>query len=195
MTATSAPFGFRPIFGSIGNSSMDMSEFKDGIASGYNTSIGCFDPIKLLTDGTLAKCAATDALVYGIFAGCFYVDSTGRERTSAYWPASTTATKIRAQFWRNPFMELAVQANGTLAQTSVGDESDHVAGTVNTLSGMSTSQLSISLVGAGNSAQFRIVGLYEQADNAWGDTYTIVRVVINESVGFLPSNVPTSNAV
>ena len=186
MTSTATPFGFRPIFGAHGNSSMDMVTLPDGIATGYSTAIFFQDPIKLVAAGVLQKCAVTDALVYGIFAGCFYVDSTGRERTSAYWPASTTATNIRAMFWRNAFMELAVQASATLAATAIGDEADHVAGAGSTLSGMSTSSLD-TLVGAGSSAQFRVVGLYQQPDNAWGDTYPIVRVVINESAGILPN--------
>lgn len=185
MTSTATPFGFRPIFGAHGNSSMDMQQFTDGIATGYSTAIFFQDPVKLVAAGVLEKCGATDALVFGVFAGCFYVDSTGRERTSAYWPASTTATKIRAMFWRGPFQEFAVQANGSIAATAIGDESDHVAGSGNTLSGMSTSSFNSSMVGAGNSAQFRVTGLYEQPDNAFGDTYTIIKVVINESAGIM----------
>lgn len=196
MTATSAPFGFMPIRHAHGGATFNVETLQDGIASAYATTIGTGCPVKLATaTGTLQLCAATDALVYGIFAGCFYVDSSGRERTSAYWPASTTATNIRAMWWRDPFLEYKVQSAGSVAQSAIGDEADHVAGTVSTLSGRSADQLSTSLVGAGNSAQFRIMGLLDQPDNAWGDTYTIVRVVINESVGILPSNVATTNAV
>jgi len=46
---------------------------------------------------------------------------------------------------------------------------------------MSQCTLSTTLVGSGNSAQMRIVDLAPYPDNAWGDTYTIVRVTINES--------------
>lgn len=186
MTATSAPFGFMPIRHAHGGSTFGVETLQDGIVTAYGTSIGTGSPVKLVAGGTLEKCAVTDALVYGIFAGCFYVDSSGRERTSAYWPASTTATNIRAMWWRDPFLEYKVQGAATIAATAVGDEADHVAGTVNTLSGRSADQFG-TLVGAGNSAQFRVVGLLDQLDNAWGDTYTIVRVVINESAGILPN--------
>lgn len=187
MTATSAPFGFRPIRHAHGGTNLDVETLQDGIASAYGTNIFTGCPVKLVTGGTLERCGATDALVYGIFAGCFYVDSSGRERTSAYWPASTVATNVRAMWWRDPFLEYQVQSMGSVAQTAVGDEADHVQGTGNTLSGQSTDQISTTLAGAGSSAQFRFVGLVDLPDNAWGDSYTIVRVVINESAGILPN--------
>lgn len=187
MTTTSAPFGFMPIRHAHGGATFNVETLNDGIATGYATSIGAGCPVKLVTGGTLERAAATDALIYGIFAGCFYVDSSGRERTSAYWPASTTATVIRAMWWRDPFLEYKVQSAGSVAQTAIGDEADHVQGTVSTLSGRSADQLSTTLAGAGASAQFRVVGLLDEQGNAWGDTYTIVRVVINESAGILPN--------
>jgi hypothetical protein len=69
-----------------------------------------------------------------------------------------------------------------LAQTSVGDQADlsnTTAGSATT--GLSQATLSTTLVGAGNTAQMKIVGLAPYPDNAWGDAFTIVRVQVNKS--------------
>jgi len=61
----------------------------------------------------------------------------------------------------------------------MADLSNVTAGSTTT--GLSQCTLSATLVGAGNSAQMRILELAPFADNDWGDAYTVVRVVINES--------------
>lgn len=186
MSSTNAPFGFRPTRSAHSGtgSEVPLEQLDGAWASAYASSIGTGCPIKLVTDGTIALMAAGDHAFYGVFAGCFYVDSSGRERTAANWVASTVATNVRAFFWRNPFMEYFVQANGSLAQSSIGDEANHVAGTVNALSGLSADTISTSLTEGGD---FRVVGLASYADNAWGDTYTIVRSVPNRALGILPN--------
>ena len=77
----------------------------------------------------------------------------------------------------DPNQKYKIQANGSLAQTSVGDEADFV----NPGSGSgvwSTAQISTTLAGAGNQAQLRILGLATDVTTAWGDNYTDVVVEI-----------------
>lgn len=188
MTTVSAPFGFRPTRSAHSGTGSEVPPemLQDAWATGLAGSIGTGCPIKLATDGTILLMAAGDAAFYGVFAGCFYVDSSGRERTTANWVGATAATNIRAFIWRNPFMEYFVQASATMAQSAIGDEANHIAGTVNTLSGLSADQLG-TLVGAGGGADFRVVGLAAVDNNAWGDTFPIVRVVPNRSAGILPN--------
>jgi hypothetical protein len=74
-----------------------------------------------------------------------------------------------------------IQADGTLAQTSIGDEADLSNTTAGSnVTGLSQCTLSTSLAGAGNSAQMRIIDLAPYTDNAWGDTYVVVRANISE---------------
>ena len=74
-----------------------------------------------------------------------------------------------------------VQADGTLAITSVGDKADLSNATdANTTAGLSQQTLSTTLAGAAGNAQLRILKLGEDVDNAWGDTYVIVDVEISE---------------
>ena len=186
MTTTSAPFGFRPTRSAHSGtgSEVPMEQLDNAWATGLASTIGTGCPIKLVTDGTITLMAAGDAAFYGVFSGCFYVDSSGRERTSPLWVASTAATQIRALFWRNPFMEFFAQASATLAQSSIGDTANHIAGTVNTLSGLSADQFGTL---TGGNADFRVVGLAALQDNAWGDTFPIVRCVPNRVNGILPN--------
>jgi hypothetical protein len=103
---------------------------------------------------------------------------------SNYWPASTAyqAGSCIAYFYNDPNIVYEIQADGSLAQTSVGDQADLSNTTAGSnVTGLSQCTLSTTLVGAGNSAQMRIVDLAPLVDNAWGDSYTVVRAVINES--------------
>lgn len=186
MTATFAPFGFRASRGSVGNNA-DQEPMQ--IASTYGTAIYTGDPVKLVTTGYVEKLGTTDALFYGVFCGCEFV-SGGIQYVLPYWPASTALTAntvCTAYIYRDPYLEYIVQLGGTATIACIGDEADYVAGTPNTGSGISGAYLSNSFVGAGNSAQFRIVGLAALPGNAWGDAYPIVRVVPNEAAGFLPN--------
>jgi len=180
MSATSAPFGFRPAYNPIG---LDRAK-KYTIASAYGTQIAKGMPVILNTNGTIvAGTAAAD--IVGIFAGCEYIDSnTGKPVVSPYWPAGQVATNIVAWVWDDPNNVYEVQADGSIAQTAIGDQAD--VSNVSNVTGsaaiggnvLSAATLSASLAGAGVQAQFRIVGFGQQVDNAPGDAFTIVQVQI-----------------
>ena len=180
MSATSAPFGLRPAFHPSG---LDRAQaLANGIASGYSTDILKGQPVKLNSSGNIVVAAAGDAF-QGAFAGVEWTDTTGRRRVSNYWPASTAyqTGSCVAYFYNDPNIVYEIQADGSLAQTSIGDMADLSNTTAgSTTTGLSQATLSTTLVGAGNSAQMRIVDLAPYPDNAWGDSYTIVRATISE---------------
>ena len=181
MSATNAPFGLRPAFHPSG---LDRAvALADGIASAYSSDILKGQGVKLNSSGNLVIVAAGD-LMQGAFAGCEWTDTTGRRRVSNYWPANTTYVtgSCIAYYYSDPLIVYEIQAAGSLAQTSVGDQADlsNVAAGSNT-TGLSQATLSTSLAGAAASATFRIIDLAPYPDNAWGDAYTIVRVTLNES--------------
>lgn len=178
MSATSAPFGLRPAFHPSG---LDRAQaLAGGIVSGYASNILKGQPVKYDTNGTIVPAAAGDAFV-GAFAGVEFTDTTGRRRVSNYWPASTAyqTGSCVAYFYNDPNIVYEIQADGSLPQTSIGDEADlsnETAGSTTT--GLSQATLSTSLIGANGEAQMRIVDLAPYPDNAWGDTYVIVRATI-----------------
>ena len=181
MSSTNAPFGMRPSFHPSG---LDRAvALADGIASGYASNILKGQPVKLDTSGVIQAAAAGDAFL-GAFAGFEWTDTTGRRRVSNYFPANTAYTtgSAIAYYYQDPAIVYDIQADGSLAQTTLGAQSDFsniTAGSSTT--GLSQCTISASVVSAGSSAQLKIIGLTPGVDNAWGDAYTVVKVQVNES--------------
>jgi hypothetical protein len=189
MSATSAPFGLRPAFFPTG---LERAQaLANGITSGYASNILKGQPIVYGTTantGTLGTIipATTSGTVTGAFAGVEWTDTTGRRRVSNYWPASTSGTAIVAYFYNDQQIIYEIQADGSMAQTTLGNEynmNNVTAGSTTT--GLSQCTLnSSSAAGNGGQAQLRVVDLAPYPDNAWGDAYTIVRVQIVQTQWF-----------
>ena len=189
MSATSAPFGLRPAFFPTG---LERAQaLANGITSGYASNILKGQPVVYGTtanSGTLGTIipATTSGTVTGAFAGVEWTDTTGRRRVSNYWPASTSGTAIVAYFYNDQQIIYEIQADGSMAQTTLGNEynmNNVTAGSTTT--GLSQCTLnSSSAAGNGGQAQLRVVDLAPYPDNAWGDAYTIVRVQIVQTQWF-----------
>ena len=189
MSATNAPFGLRPAFHPSG---LDRAQaLAGGITSGYATQILKGQPVAYSASaGVIVPITAnsTNAAWSGAFAGVQWTDTTGRARVSNYWPANTayTAGTCVAYFYNDNNIVYEIQADGAMAQTTIGNEYLFT----NVTTGSSTTGLSTATLGAstavGNSAQgqMRVVDLCQNVDNAWGDAYTIVRVVNSNSQMF-----------
>jgi len=181
MSSTNAPFGLRPSFHPSG---LDRAvALTDGIVSGYASNILKGQPVKMATSGTLQAAAAGDSFL-GAFAGFEWTDTTGRRRVSNYFPANTAYTtgSAIAYFYQDPNIVYDIQADGSLAQTSIGDQADFsniTAGSSTT--GLSQATMSTTLAGATATAQLKIINLTPGVDNAWGDAYTVVQVQVNKS--------------
>lgn len=172
MTATSAPFGMRPVFHPSGQ--LRARVIDNGISSGYASNIFLGDPVRITTTGVINVGSGSNSIL-GSFAGCEFIDTFGRFRMSSYWPANTTSTYTRAWLHDDPVIVYAIQSNGSIAQTAIGDQADIVnAGTGNTSTGISSAAISSTLKGAGVQGLLRIVDLYDDPNNVWGDAYTIV---------------------
>ena len=180
MSATNAPFGLRPAFHPSG---LDRAQaLANGIVSGYGSAILKGQPVRYVTGGVIEPAAAGQAFV-GAFAGVEFTDTTGRRRVSNYWPANTAyqTGSCVAYFYADQNIVYEIQADGSLAQTSLGDEADLSNVTAgSTTTGLSQCTLSTTLVGAGNTGQCRIIDIAPYADNDWGDAFTVVRVNISE---------------
>jgi hypothetical protein len=181
MSAIYAPFGLRPAFHPSG---LDRAvALAGGIASGYSTGILKGQPVALNTSGIII--AATAGSAYqGAFAGHEYTDTTGRRQISNQWVANTayqTGSQV-TYYYSDPLIVYEIQANGTLAQTSIGDQANFASITAgSTTTGLSQCMISTSLVGSGAVGDMRIIGLGNGVDNAWDDAFTVVQVQVSRS--------------
>jgi hypothetical protein len=107
---------------------------------------------------------------------------------SNYWPANTAviAGSVVAYFYNDQNIVYEIQADGSMAQTTLGNEYNFT----NVTSGSTTTGLSQATLGSATAAgngvqgQMRVVDLAPYVDNAWGDSYTVVRVVNAQSQFF-----------
>jgi len=197
MSATSAPFGLRPAFHPSG---LDRAQaLANGITSGLAVNILKGQPVVYTTAATVGSTGAANGTIIpagtpgnsaatsgyqvaGAFAGVEWTDTTGRRRISNYWPASTAYTtgSCVAYFYNDEKIVYEIQADGSLAQTSIGNEynfSNITAGSTTT--GLSQATLATASAQTnGAQGQMRVVDLAPYVDNAWGDAYTIVRVTL-----------------
>ena len=184
MSATSAPFGLRPAFHPSG---LDRAQaLANGIPSAFSTDIFKGQPVRYETTaiggtiGTICPATTSGAWV-GAFAGVQWTDTTGRARVSNYWPANTAYTtgSCVAYFYNDQNIVYEIQADGSMAQTTIGNEYNFN----NLTSGSTTTGLSqctlnsASAAGSGSQGQMRVVDIAPYPGNDWGDSYTIVRVV------------------
>lgn len=187
MSATNAPFGFRAVYHPSGTIRTECFQQTTIPAS------ACYkgDPVALsgTTSGEV-RIATGSAAIIGVFDGCEYIDATGKPVYSPYWPASlASVTGIKWYVITDPMTVFEVQGAGAVAATAIGDSADATiaAGNINT--GVSGTYLATgSLSGAATVKQWRIMDVGKQVDNAWGDSYTIVRVTIGQSQRFTEVN-------
>lgn len=179
MSASSNPSGIKPKYSQVGP--VRPQAYQYGIASGYASSLYKYQPVTMNTSGNLVQ-ATTAQDIMGVFAGWEGLDPTGRWFTSNNWLANQTYQTgefMYAYIFQDPSIVYAIQADGSVAQTAIGDQADFT----NITSGSSTTGLSSctmnhTLAGASSQGQLRIIELDLSANNAWGDAFTVVHVQI-----------------
>lgn len=178
MSSTYTPSGLKPIFSPMGT----VRPIQAQIKSGYGTDIYGYQPVRYglssdsgSVEGYIVPSAAGEALI-GSFMGVEYVDGTGRQRVSQYWPASTVATNIIAYVTSDPTIVYEIQANATLTIANIGNQYNTDSATGSTPIGYSNTGLNVA--SSASNAQLRVVNLSPYINNAWGDAYPIVQVQI-----------------
>lgn len=186
MSATLAPFGMRPVFhpsgldraAALANGIQAVST-SGNVSAGYASNIFKGEPVAMNTAGYIE--VASSGPILGCFAGVEWTDVTGRRRVSNFWPANESfqVGSVIAYFYQDPNIVYEIQAEGSLTQAAVGDEYDITNDTDgSTSTGLSQATLGTSAAGANGSKQLRVIDIAPYPDNAWGDSYTIVRVTI-----------------
>lgn len=187
MSSTSAPFGFRPSYHNSGQ----MRPKAYTIASTYAANIFSGDPVKLTDNGVIqlgtsdgTRSGTVDGIsLLGIFAGCQYLDASGKPTISPFWPSGATGTEIVAWVYDDPETLFDVQytnpSAGTTVQTAVGEECDWTVASPggSTQTGLSNCQLTAIQATSG---QFQITGFGYNINDSLTDAYVEVTVRINE---------------
>jgi len=177
MSATSQPFGLRP----VNHPSGVVRTVASTILTGYATTIYANQPVKIVPsstgEGTIAAAAVSDRFI-GTFQGVEWTDTDGRRRVSNKWTASTAGTDIVAYHTRDQNIIYEIQSNAALNQIDIGKQYNFTAASGNAVVGISTQMLDVS--SATTNASFRLIGITPGADNAFGDTYVIAQVQISQ---------------
>jgi hypothetical protein len=178
MSTTSQPFGVRPAYHPSGV--VRPTAFT--IRSGYGSNILQNQVVRIVPsstgEGTL-EAATIDQAFIGVFQGVEFTDGDGRRRVSNKWLANQVGTEVVAYATLDPTIVYEVQADGSLDVDSIGKQFDLVS----VSAGNTTVGLSQAVLDTGSSASnaaFRVIGVANAPDNAFGDNFTIVQVQISE---------------
>ena len=186
MSKTSAPRGLTPI-GIIGGTAFVGSTREYLINSGYGTAIFNGDVVGFANvasssdDGYLVReTAAGEINPIGVFLGCSYTDpNTSQPTFRQYYPGSIAASDIKAVVAVHPHTLYEVQADGAVAQTSLGMTIDLVQTSAgSTITGNSGLQADADTASVGGEL-FKIVDFVNRPGSSVGDAFTDLVVMLS----------------
>lgn len=188
MSTTSQAYGLVPAFHGTGQNRANKYNILNNSGTGYGSSIFKGDIVALAADGTINIIASpANSACLGVFAGCEYIDPTGKPVESAYWPASTavlSGSEIKAYVYDDPYtvFKVGVTANASgYVQTNVGDQATITNnGTGNTNTGVSAGSVATAAVGTGTAAMVRIIGFADGIYDATTNPYPQLLVQLNK---------------
>ena len=195
MSLTAQAYGLIPVYHPSGQTRGNLYTILNNSGTGYGTSIYKGDPVKVGTNGTIEISGGAGGAMLGIFAGCEYVDPTGKPVESPYWPASTavlSGSVIKAYVWDDQATVFkASTAGGTPSgydQTVIGQQADITVAAGSTSTGVTASYLA-AIQAAGQLGNVRIIGFVNnEIYNATTNPYPEVLVTLAE-VQFAPNAV------
>jgi len=193
MASTASPYGLRavnelgglPYAGSTRSFLIDPAGYNTNIFNGSIVAINTSGYINIVTtngDNSTPFPAGT----IGVFVGCSFVNAQGQTMYSQYYPANTASVNgsaITAYVIDDDRAVFQVQANGSMAQTTLGMNVNLSAvqstSTGSTTTGNSTTAVSSSAAATSGIA-FRVVGFADTPGfSTVGDAYTDILVKFN----------------
>jgi hypothetical protein len=182
MANVNKPFGLRP----VGNLSATGAQKQYGYQIADNQSGAIYQgDLVVVYDGYIIKYdASTHTAPTGVFNGCQYNDPTRANKPTwkNYYPGSINIDQgiIACEVLDDPSQLFLVQADGAVVQANIGKNADPTASTTgSTVTGVSAGSLSSASIAKTQGLTFKIVGLSDQPDNAFGD-YAVVVVKLNQ---------------
>ena len=198
MSATYAPFGLKPVYHPSGIiRSLNYTGAYSTSAVFYSGTPVSLDEATTAGTSTLVVASNTPTAnmrLAGVFGGVEYTDASGRRTVSKWFgPALGTATDVVMWIFMDPEIVYEIQANGSIANTKVGQEFNFTAVTSGQIIGngglgTSTAAMLTTDVAVGTQAQVQVTGLGREINNAWGDTATVVQVKLANDA-FVAANV------
>ena len=181
MSATATPMGAEPVgtLSASGSYTGKVRHYK--IASNDSTAIFYGDFVKMTSAGVVTLDNGTTTLTpIGVFMGCSYTDPNTNQLTfSQYYPASTVASDIDAYVLNDPFVEMRMQGDATLAQTALGNNAAVVQTAGSTSIGRSRNAFDSSTIATTATLPVKLIEFVEGPDSAVGDSFTDVIVMFN----------------
>lgn len=174
-------FGLRPIYHPSGLPR--PRRMLAGIPSAYGTAIYNGQPVAIATGGgSIVPVAANNVDFVGVFAGCEYTPSGGRPGEFVSWTAGTVldaSQTLIAYYYDDPQIVYEVQTDGgtVYTQTIIGGQINLTNFAANG-AGYSQATVGGAQVAAAAQGQLRVVDLHPDVDNAIGDTYLNLQVMI-----------------
>jgi hypothetical protein len=186
MSNTNAPNGFQ-YFGRQEGGSPTVGYTIRKVKLDNATAIGFGDPVSQLNTGYVSLSVAGTLSIFGIFAGCEYLNTAiGNVRWSPNWPGGTQGSDATAYIISDPQALFVVQSDNTaITFGDIGLNINPVIGTPATTAagGVSTSTVAQSTLATTNTLAFRVVGLLSQyipagSVNGTDDTTAYNRVIV-----------------
>ena len=181
MASSATPMGAEPVgcISSGGSFTGKVRHYK--IASNYGTAIFYGDFVKIVSSGTVEKDTGTTACTpIGVFVGVSYTDPNTNQKTfSQTYPASTVASDISAYVVDDPYLEMQMQGDASLAQTTLGNNVAVVQTAGSTTIGRSKNAVDSSTAATTNTLPLRIMEFVDGPDSSVGDSFTDVIVKFN----------------
>ena len=199
MASTASPYGLRavnelgglPYAGSTRQFLIDPAGYNTNIFNGTIVYVNSSGYLNIVTgtgaDGTTNSFPGSGTLTgaVGVFVGCSFVNAQGQVIYSQYYPANTASVNgsaITAYVIDDDRAVFQVQANGSMAQTTLGNNV-FLANAQSTSTGSTTtgnSNIAVSSSSQTGTAAFRIVGFANVPGfSTVGDAYTDLLVKFN----------------
>jgi hypothetical protein len=185
MANQDAAFGLRPI-GRIGGTPYTGGQSRYRIAANYGTAIFQGDMVAQVTGGTVEIHADGGTVpIVGVFNGCQFTDpTTGEQKFSNFYPASTNASDIIAFIIDDPMVVFEVQADAAFPIADLFGNFDIVYTTAgSTTTGISGSELKVTDGGTATTLSLKAIDISQDPENSdVGSANTNVKVVIQNHI-------------
>jgi len=193
MATTATPYGLKAV-NHIGGTPYAGSTRLLPIASGYASNIYNGSIVSIVAAGTVEMVTTVGssagnvfpAGVIGVFVGCTYTDpNLGTIVFSQNWPTGTVASDAQAYIVDDPDVVFMAQADATVAQTGLG-QNTHLAAVQSTTTGDTTTGNSNSAIDATTAITatfaFRIVDFVDSPTSTVGDAFTDCLIKFNAGI-------------
>ena len=167
MANKDAAFGMKPVK-MIGGAPYTGGTSRYRIAANYDTAIFQGDMVAQVTGGTVEVHSDGGTVpIVGVFNGCEYTDpTTGEQKYSNYYPASTNASDIIAFVIDDPNVVFEIQADSAFPIADLFGNFDIVyTSSGSTVTGISGAELKVADGATGTSLSIKAIDISEDPEN------------------------------